>query len=188
MTEQDKNALQDSFKNNVDKLTDIEYRHPAEQELLVSLRLILKKSATAEHLLHMAEQYKVPFHVIKHKDIQGFTPDKKTVILSAPEGTKAASPAFVLEAVAALREIEQEIIGYKRPPPHADPLEFAAMSHAKNLDIIVHMCKTVHELSADNDASEYIATLKKMGHEGLYEAYIHDFSPEKMADRYYGKD
>ena len=69
----------------------------------------------------------------------------------------------------------------------ADPLEFAAMSHAKNLDIIVHMCKTAHELSGGDEESEYIQTIELMGHGGLYDAYVRDFSAGSMVQSYYGQ-
>jgi hypothetical protein len=184
---EDNNKLNESFGEHVEKLTEIEYRHPEAELILEKLNEIFSKSPTAEHLHHVIEQYNIPFYVIQNKEIQGFTPDKKTLFVSLPSIQDNPVPKFVLEAVGAMREIEQEIIGYKRPPIDADPLEFAAMSHAKNLDIIYHMCKTAHELSDGNENSQYIQCLEEMGHGGLYDAYIRDFAADEMVDVYYGK-
>jgi hypothetical protein len=185
LSEDKGSKLNENFSEHVDQLTDIEYRHPEAEIILEKLHEIFAQSPTAEHLHHVIEQYNIPFYIIQNKDIQGFTPDKKTIFVSLPSIQDKPVARFVLESVAAMREIEQEIIGYKRPPVDADPLEFAAISHAKNLDIIYHMCKTAHELSGGSENSQYIQSLEEMGHGGLYDAYIRDFAADDMVDVYY---
>ena len=173
MSEDKGSKLNENFSEHVDQLTDIEYRHPEAEIILEKLHEIFAQSPTAEHLHHVIEQYNIPFYIIQNKDIQGFTPDKKTIFVSLPSIQDKPVARFVLESVAAMREIE------------ADPLEFAAISHAKNLDIIYHMCKTAHELSGGNENSQYIHSLEEMGHGGLYDAYIRDFAADDMVDVYY---
>lgn len=185
--EQKKSKLQEMFKEYGEKLTDIEYRHPDEDTIIESLHSVLSKSKTGTHLLGVVAKYNIPFHVISSSEINGFAPEGKAVFLSFPPTEKQANPALIFEAVAAIRDIEQDMLGYKRQPAEKDPLEFAAMSHAKNLDIILHMCKVAHELGDGAEDTPYTQQLEMMGHGGLYDAYVRDFASKDMVGAYYGQ-
>lgn len=188
MTTQKNTPLQELFREHGEKLTDIEYRHPHEDEIRGSLRSVLQKSKTGNHLLQMADKFNIPCHVIKGTETHGFAPEGKMVFLSCPVTQKDAGPALVMEAIAAFRDIEQDMLGYKRQDIKKDPLEFAAMSHAKNLDIIIHMCKVAHELGGGDEDSPYVQQLEMMGHGGLYDAYARDFASSDMVGTYYGRN
>lgn len=183
---QKNSPLQELFKEHGEKLTDIEYRHPHEEAIKKSLHEKLEKSKTGHHLLQVTEKFNIPFHIIKGTETHGFAPDGKEVFLSLPAEKTEADPALIMETVAAIRDIEQSMLGYKRQDIKNDPLEFAAMSHAKNLDIIIHMCKVAHELGGGDENSPYVQQLEMMGHGGLYDAYARDFASGDMVSSYYG--
>jgi hypothetical protein len=178
-------SLKKIYGENCEKYTDIEYRHPESEKLLIGIKAILSECETGRHLLAVSNKLNLSMYLIKHDKIKGNALDGKLIILSAPETKTSIEPMMVMELAAALREAEQEAIGYCHPGENADPLEFAAMSHAKNLDIIVHMCRIALELSQNSNEKKYIEALEEEGLGGIYDAYVRDFSSDDIVEKYY---
>ena len=178
--------LQDTFEEHGDRVNDITYRHPHESEILPQIQAVLEQTATGKRLLQTAETYKIPVRLIKGDTMHGFSPEGRAAYVSLPVDRKTMTPRLVLELSAALRGAEQEIMGYKQPlSADIDPLEYAALHHAKNLDLVVNMCRVAHEYFQKTEDSTYINLLEEMGHGGLYDAYVRDFASDDLVDVYY---
>jgi len=179
--------LQDTFEENSERYTDIEYRHPQAEHIEKEIRSLLSEIETGKHLLQHAKNHNLEIYLIRHKEIRGHSPEGKIICLSIPEEKSEIEPRMVLELVAGLREAEQTHLGYTSPRAGMDPLEFAALSHAKNLDIVVHMCRVAFELHKHLNTQDYVDVLEKLGHGGIYDAYVRDFSSDKIVDTYYAQ-
>jgi hypothetical protein len=180
--------LQETFETHGERVNDISYRHPNEQSILPELEKTLLGSQTGKRLLETVKGRKIPVRLIKGSNIYGFSPEGKAAYVGVPVEKNLADGRMILELAAALRSAEQEILGFANPESSADPLEFAAMHHAKNLDLVIHMCKVAYEVDKSNDNNNLQETLEEMGHGGLYDAYVRDFAPDELVDIYYDQD
>jgi len=178
---------QDMFRGSNEQFMDIEYRHPREEQLLTDLKTVLAGTKTGKNLLEHAQKKNLDIYLIKHKEIRGSAPEGKIIYLFAPAEKQEIEPRMVLELAAGLREAEQTHKDYDAPGPGMDSLEFAVLSHAKNLDIVVHMCRVAFELHQNLNTQDYVDVLEEMGHGGIYDAYVRDFSSEKIVDTYYAQ-
>jgi hypothetical protein len=183
-----KSSLHDKFEEMGEKVNDINYRHPHEGELLKKLEEVLNGTNTGKRLVESIKNFEIPIRLIKGQDLYGFSIEGKAVYVSLPHNKTETSPRLVLELVAALRSAEQDLMGYGDPSDDIEPLEYAAMHHAKNLDLVVHMCRVAYEEKNKTNNNDYIDALEEMGHGGLYDAYSRDFAPNDLVDVYYGSE
>lgn len=178
-------SLKAIYGDNCERYTDIDYRHPVEKRLLIELKAILSECDTGKHLIEVSNELKLNIYLIKHNRVRGNALGGKILMLSLPENKTKVEPIMVLELAAALREAEQTHLGFEVPGKDTTPLEFAAMNHAKNLDVVVHMCKVAAELSQSPNKTGYADALEEQGLGGIYDAYVRDFSSDEIVDTYY---
>jgi hypothetical protein len=144
----------------------------------------VQKSETGAHLLGVLNEKDIGVKVIKNRNAHGYTPDMKNIFLGVPPEQEEADTFVVLELGGAVREIEQDIVGFKMPREDEDPLTAASIKHAKYLDIIVYLCKIAIELEKSTGSTEYVETLEKLGHGDVLQAYLAQAGDEEMISAY----
>lgn len=157
--------------------------HPLELELLTKTMEKLQKSETGAHLLGVVNEKELGIRVIKNRNVHGYAADHKTIFFGLPPNMTEPDGFAVLELGAAIREIEQEMVGFTLPDDD-DPLLLASTRHAKFLDIVVFMCKIAYEIKENTGSDECIKALFKLGHEDTYQAVISEMELEEIASVY----
>lgn len=158
--------------------------HPNEEHMLTKAIEILQKSDTGAHLLGVLHEKKIGVRVIKNRNAHGYTPNLQIIYLGAPPDRDEPDAFTVLELGAAIREIEQELVGFTIPDEKEDPLMAASVRHAKYLDIIVYMCRISIELGEKLGTSDYVDTIDKLGHGDILKAYLARAGNEELARAY----
>ena len=177
--------LQSIFGGGAEGPKEDMFAHPHEKHIIESAIDILKESETGAHLLGVGYAKKIKFHVFKNRNAHGYSPELTDIYIGAPPEQSEPDPYLILEMGAALRNIEQEYVGFTMPPEGTDPLHVAATRHAKFLDIVVFMCKIGHELSRVTDSDEYIKAIEALGHGEILKAHLAQSGQEEMVDAYY---
>lgn len=162
----DKSDLLGSFGRISEKKPE---KHPFDDKILTDLRNLLKKSRTGAHLLKISDSYGFSPEVGLGPGDSGVLDMGGGMVVSAPGYQKAGGARQALELAAKLRDAEQGILGYRRDRTDLSPSELDAQNHAKNLDIIVDMCKISEEL--EDEAPEVKAELFRMGYKDIFEAF-----------------
>lgn len=162
------------------------FEHPNEAVLRDSILAELTKVETGRRLTDTAAGYKVDIRILKGTPIgQGFTTEGKILYVTIPTRRVRPKPVDVLQTVGALREVEQTIMGYVIPPLDGDPLDRAAMVHAKYLDTVVHMCKIASEMVEKLKNEEYIEAIEELGQGDIYRAYKAEQRGTALVDAYF---
>lgn len=169
------------------KGSQIAYGHPHAEEIINSAKKILKQSETGTLLLKVSDVHKIPINVIKGLGESGFSPQARIVYLQASGKTETADGALTLKLIKALRDADQELIGFTAPDPTKDLMEYAAVMHAKALDSIIYVCKVVKELTNSSVYKDLLDGLAELGHDAVYKAYIKEASKEELFDVYAGR-
>lgn len=160
------------------------FTHPNEEEVLVKAIEILQQSDTGAHLLGVLHEKKLGVRVIKNRNAHGYAPNLEIIYLGAPPDKAEPDTFTVLELGAAIREIEQEMVGFTMPDQESDPLMAASVRHAKYLDIIVYMCRIAIELGEKLSTTEYVETIEKLGHGDILRAYLVQADNEELVTAY----
>ena len=176
-------ALQTAFGAQELKARDRFYDIDSGANLVDQLKEKLGKSETGERLLKVADHYGVEIRLIKSTKLQSSVHGTKEIFLSAEAGQKEIALSQLLELGGALRELEQNIVGYGMPSENEDPFEKASRIHTKYLDKIVHMCKIGHELTHVY-GDQVTDVLNQFGIIDIYEAYINNLGHEAMGQIY----
>ncbi len=146
--------------------------HPHGADLLAEIKEILRECESGKRLVEMASYQNIEISVISGRQGQKNTVSAHAVYLAIPARMKKPQPSHVLETAGAIREAEQELLGYKMPPKDADPVDIAAVVHAKYLDIIVNMCIIASELDEKSGEGVYAQALETLGHGDIYETFL----------------
>ncbi len=181
---QQSSVLQSVFGRGAMGVGETSYFHPLELELLTKTMEIMQKTQIGRHLLGVVDAKKVGIRVIKNRNAHGYSPDLKKIFLGLPPEMTEPDAHTVLELTAAIREVEQEIVGFRVPDEKSDPLGAAAAKHAKYLDIIVHMCKMAHELTEIDGSTEYVAAIERLGHGDILKAHLAEVSNDEIYNVY----
>lgn len=158
--------------------------HPDAKNVLAKTADILKTSPTGAHLLGVIYEKGVGVRVIKNRNAHGYSPTMDMIYLGAPPETTEPDPYVVLEFGAAMREIEQEMLGFTMPREDEDPLTAASIRHTKYLDIIVHMCRIAIELGEELKSTEYVDAIEDLGHGDVLKSLTAQSSDEAVVDAY----
>ncbi len=166
------------------KSATIGFSHPNEEEILVKTIEILQKSDTGAHLLGVLNEKNLGVRVIRNRNAHGYTANFQIIYLGVPPDKAEPDAYAVLELGGAIREIEQELVGFSLPKEGEDPLMAASIRHAKYLDIIVYMCRIAIELGKSLSTTEYVDTIEKLGHGDILRALLAQTGNEHLVSAY----
>ncbi len=162
------------------------YGHPHGEAIIEGAKEILGESETGRKLISVQTHHNIPIQIVKGVGASGFNPQSGVIYIQVTPKTKLATPEITLELVKALREADQELIGFTAPDPQKDLMEYATVMHSKTLDAIVYICTVVKELTNSSHYSVLLDTLEKLGHINVYKAYEANASEEELFDAYAG--
>lgn len=177
-------GLKGSFGDRGTRVNAMSYGHPYAEQIIEGAKEVLRESSTGSILLQVQEKYKIPIHVMKGNSESGFSPEMKTIFLYAPAKINQASGEIIFDLAKAAREADLEYSGHKAPDPMKDLMAYAGFMHARNLDTVTHVCTIVKELTNSSYFSVLLDTLRKLGFNNLYKAYIDGASKEELYDYY----
>lgn len=185
MTDDDK-TLQDSFIPGSADKTPQDYQAAPDEAtaLITSLRRLLAGSATATRLIQMADSNGVRVRVLRGRDESVYVPEARWVFMAITPKT-VATPRLALQYAGALREVEQNILGFTRPGVEADDDSWVTQNAVKNVDVIRHMCQIAQEISQQNQGDTvFLDSLTDLGHYELYKAFVNKSSDEDLLRLY----
>lgn len=169
------------------KGSQISYGHPHAEDILDGILSTLRESKVGQTLINVHKMYKFPIHIIKGTGESGFSAPAKIIYLQIPGNVKKAEAKHIVSTAKALREAEQEVIGFTAPDPAKDFMKYASVMHAKNLDAIVYACKVAKELTNSSYSKDLLDALREYEYIDVYKAYISDASEKELFDAYEGK-
>lgn len=179
----DPKSLQNTFGAKTADRVEQNYAADSDlvKTLLGSLRDLLNPSATARRLMDMADRQGISVKFLKGREEAAYVPENKWVFLSITTKTKANS-TLALRYAGALREAEQNILGFERPGEDiTNDSEWLEKNLAKNLDIIINLCTIVKEISEGNQhVPDFLDSLTTLGHDDIYKAFVNQASEEEM--------
>lgn len=181
----DKN-LQDRFGANTSATVAQDYAADADlsRTLLAELRRMLNASPTARRLMQVGDEQGVAVKFMRGREETVYVPEQKWIFVSITPRTKA-SARLALQYAGALREAEQNILGYTRPGAGADDDTWVTENAVKNLDIIRNMCIIVKELGQQNQQdSTFLDSLIELGHDEINKALMKGVSEEDLLRLY----
>lgn len=178
----DKDKLLGAFDHSAEKTGDFRKLHPHAGKILEEIRAILQQSRTGEHLLRISDSYGIRLTVTPEPEKAGFIPEENVIAVSVPPEQNIAAARQVLDLTASLRDAEQGILGFTRDREDLSPEDQQDLNHAKNLDMIMDMCKISEEL--ENKAPEVKNELFNMGLRPLFQAYKNKASDDEMVEAY----
>ncbi len=158
------------------------YKHDQDEQILGEAKDMLREITEGKRLVGVMERYNIPAHVIKGKEITYNNPDEKTIYLIAPPKYQKAIAILAMALACAIRDVEQYIVGFRRPSPDDDPADFAQMTLSKSLDIITTMCKIADELHEKFGVTNVLDTIAELGHGDIYRAYKSEAGYEQLSD------
>lgn len=165
------------------------YVHPDNASILSQARHYLKSSPTGARLLQLADQRDITVRILANKDVTRFVPDAGHVYLGVAGDTEPDYRHLTLNLGGALREAEHFLVGYAPPDPkNSDPTDFAALSFAKELDIIINMCRVAEDIHANGILENVLDALGEMGHGEIYQSYKEQQSTGEMLDTFIPDD
>jgi hypothetical protein len=179
-------SLQDTFEaKSSDK---VEQNYAADSDLtrtlLTNLQALLQTSTTAQRLMKAAEQSGITIKFLRGQEEAAYVPENKTIFLSVTTKTKA-NPRLALMYIGAIREAEQNLLGFARPGQESSDDDWVTKNAVKNLDIITNMCIITKEISEQNQGTtDFLDSLASLGHDEIYEAFVNDASHEMLLRLY----
>ncbi len=175
MSENNNNNLQDSFGKESPEKTGMEaYDHQNADKIIEKTKDILGKSKTGHRLLTVAREYGIKFSVINNKNISAFPKDTHNIVITAPADMTEPSLDMVLDMGVAIRDAEQDLLGFGVPDESGNPVEIATAIHVKEMDKLSNCCAIAYELINDAGITKILDEIKKMGHIDVYRAYVNE--------------
>ncbi len=188
MSEKDnESGLQGAFGEKGTKASAMNYEHPNSDELKKKAREMMKPSLTGLSLWKVSELYNVPLKILKGKGNATYVAEENVVLVYVPTQATQVTPKLILDLCQGFRLAEQHLLGFTTPKKEDDVFTYASIMHAKTIDAITFMCKTVEELKDTDYYSILLDEVKKLGHGMVYKAYVEDASSEDMAKAYAGR-
>lgn len=155
--------------------------HPMADAILQECTELLLKTTEGKRLIEFSRQYSIKINVITGREPSFFTFEKDSTTLVCPANTKAVDlDVMACNLGMALRECD---IAYNGVPLNTlnlpqDEKDWA--NYRKTLDVLITMCKIVHELSVVNNNTKLIDLVKKLGHYKLYEGVLSGLNDEEL--------
>lgn len=183
-TENSGKKLQGAFGDRGTNVNAIAYGHPHADKIIEEAREIISESKTGAKLLRVLNQHMVPFQIMKGSGESGFSPDMMSITLLVPGKVSKATGPFIIDFIRAMRDAAQELGGMKTPDPSKDLLHYAAFIHARNVDSLNEACKIVKELTNSSHFPVLLDSLKRLGFNSFYNAYLEGKPIDELYDYY----
>lgn len=156
----------------------------AGRELIAALRQVLAPSATAQRLFAMADQYGVTTRFLNGRYESVYVPEGKWIFVAVTPRTGPTTQMALMYA-GALREAEQNLLGFGRPGTDVTDDEWVTHNIVKNVDIIKNICKIVDEIIKLNQSDiGFLDSLAALGHDELYKAFVNGASDAELQELY----
>jgi hypothetical protein len=174
------NTLQDSFGAKTNAPMTPDYAVDV-APLVRDLRALINRSPLATRLFQMADAQGVAVRGIRGVKESVYVPENKWVFITITPHTRATA-ILALRYAGALREAEQNILGFTRPGPEVkDDDDWVTQNLVKNLDTIKNICIIVRELGAGSESNtEFLDSLTELGHDKIYKAFINHSDDETL--------
>jgi hypothetical protein len=147
--------------------------------VLNDLRRMVQGSTTARRLIAMGDDQGVVVRFMKGRDETAYVPENKTIYVVVTPHT-AANARLALLYAGALREVEQNILGFARPGTAASDDQWVTENVVKNLDIIKNICQIVREQPPGDVMANFIDSLTRLGHDKVYKALTSGASDDDL--------
>jgi len=171
--------LRVSFLDTPDIFEDIEYVHPKEDAILEQAYGLIEKTKTGKRLLDLMREKEIPVRVLGSCNYQAVATNLPMIYLFMPSAQYTADYHQALQLVGAMRDVEQILNAYPRPS-HEEPEEvFYAVSHDKNLNLLLEICKMVEELD-EQGIEDGVSAMRRIGIEDVYTGFKNNLSPEAL--------
>ncbi len=180
------NQLQGAFGDKGTNVNAIVYGHPHADKIIEEAEEILRESETGRLLLKAKAKGNIPVSVMKGTGESGFSPDARIIYVQIPGKVSKADAKFTLQYTKALREADQDLMGYKAPDRNKDVMEYATVMHTKNIDSITYVCKVVKELTNSSHFPVLIDAIDKIGYKDMYKVYERNGSQDELMKAYAG--
>lgn len=186
MTDDLKNNLQDTFGDQTaDRVIQDYAANPdSSTKLIDALRAKLRTSPTARRLMQMADEQRVMIKFLKGREESIYVPESKWIFVCLTPHS-APSARLALLYAGALREVEQNLLGFGRPGNDVDDDTWTTQHAIKNVDIIKNLCIIVDEIvKKDQLDTEFLDSLGQLGHNDIYKALMNQSSDEDLLRLY----
>lgn len=190
MTTDDKKDLHGTFGSKTNPTVHQDYTADAElsRTLIADLRGLMITSVTAKRLIDMADAQGITTRFMRGREETAYVPEFKTVFMTITPRTRATARLALLYA-GALREAEQNILGFKRPGTEADDDSWVTQNAVKNVDVIKYMCAIAREISELNQGNtDFLDSIAVFGHNDIYKALTDKASDEDLLRIYAQKE
>ena len=167
-----------------DHAATLSYTHPDNAAILSQARNYLAQSITGKRLLQLADYRGIETRILANKDTTRFVPDAGHAYLGLSANEDPDYRHITLNLGGALREAEHFLVGYAPPDQNYNPVDFAALSFAKELDIIINICRIAEEIRDSDALLNILDALEEMGHGGIYQSYKEQQSTGEMLDSF----
>lgn len=154
------------------------YAHPYETQILIGTIEILNQTEIGQMLVNFKGENEIRVRIMPDKMETGYIPSGKVAYVTAPVTQKHTTPRIVLNLVRALREAQQESMGYKRPKTNLPEQEFLDKGWEKEEDILFVMCSVAYELHKKTGLSDMIKEMNIMGFENTISGFIEDIETQ----------
>lgn len=178
------NGLGSAFGDKGTNVNSIVYGHPHGEKILREICEVLRESESGRLLLVLLDKNIIPVHIMKGSGESGFSPEMMTIFMQIPGKINAARPQDVIQFAKALDEAAQEHAGFKAPDPQKDLIEYASFIHARNLDSITKTLEILKELTNSLHFPVLLDSLKDLGLNDMYKAYLDGASREELYGHY----
>ncbi len=190
MTHDDKKDLQGTFGAKMNAAVHQDYMADADlsRTLIVDLRTMMMPSPTAQRLIDMSDAQGITVRFMRGREETAYVPEFKTVFMTITPRTRASARLALLYA-GALREAEQNILGFKRPGNEADDDSWVTQNAVKNVDVIKYMCAIAREIyELNQNTTDFLDSIAAFGHNDIYKALTDKASDEDLLRIYAQKE
>jgi hypothetical protein len=151
---------------------------------LADLRKLLNGSAAARRLMDVGDEQGVTVRFMRGMKETVYVPENKTIFITIT-ARSTATPTLALQYAGALREVEQNILGYARPGTGVDDDTWVTQNAVKNLDIIRNLCIIGKELDQQNQGvGVFLDTLVSLGYGDINQALMNGASEDQLLRLY----
>lgn len=159
------------------------FTHPYAEQIIERTKTLLSHTARGQELLNLLEKMKPNVKIISSPNYQGFCANTRSIYMFMPAEEQTAKYLQAIMMAGCIRDMEQILDGCTHPHPTKNEEVYGDVNLAKNLDMIIEMCKIVEELE-DLNIAEGLHDFSKMGFGGVYHAYKTGSNDDALLDVY----
>lgn len=172
-----------SFLEKPQIQADTTIHHPHAEKIIERSKTLLSNTKRGAELLALYNEKQPNIHVINSPNYQGFCTNTHVIYMCMPSAEQTAKYLQSLVLAGSIRDMQQidDMITHPHPTEREDV--YGDVTLAKNLDMVIEMCKIVEELEALN-MPEGLHDFSKMGFAGLYQSYKTGSSEDALFEVY----